>query len=91
MEQIRAASDSAAYPPSAENRSSTRPYLVTAASRAAAVGQLGHLDVHLLQFRDQDVQPAGGQHPVLGGDVQVALPRILRQIARSPVRLTVPA
>ncbi len=45
------------------------------------VGELGHLDLDLLQLRDQHVQAAGGEHPVLGGDVHVALAGVLREIA----------
>ena len=51
---------------------------------AFGAGQLGHLDVDLLQLGDQGIQPAGGQHPVAGGDVEVAFARVLRQVAQWP-------
>ena len=83
--QMRAASLSAAYPPSAENRSSMRPYARTALSfcspsTSSAIGRLGllHLAQHL-------VEAAGREHPVLRGDPQVALAGVLRQVADGAV------
>ena len=77
LAQIRAASASAAYPPSAANWSSSAPYRRT--SRSSASSASSHLE--LLHLGQQRVQAAGGEHPVAGGDVQVAGARVLRQVA----------
>ena len=45
------------------------------------VGGLGHRDLRLGQLVAQDVEPAAGQHPVAGGDVEVAAARVLREVA----------
>ena len=45
------------------------------------VGRLGHGDLRLDELVPQDVEPAAGQHPVAGGDVEVAAARVLRQVA----------
>ena len=51
-----------------------------------AVDQLGHPRLRLLHVAQQLVQPARREHPVLGGDREVALARVLRQVADRPVR-----
>jgi hypothetical protein len=45
------------------------------------VGQLSHRRLRLLHLRQQHVQAAGREHPVLRRDRQVALARVLRQVA----------
>ena len=78
---MRAASLSAAYPPM---RGELVLQPAVAAHRPVAlvvVGGLGHGDLRLDQLAAQDVEPAAGQHPVAGGDVEVAAARVLRQVA----------
>ena len=77
---MRPASLSAAYPPSAENRSSSWPYRRTARSRVGVVGDLGHQRLLLLQIGKQGVETARREHPVAGQHVEVALSGILRQV-----------
>ncbi len=50
-----------------------------------AVDQLGHRGLRLLHPAQHLVEAARGQHPVLRGDQQVALARVLRQVARPGV------
>ena len=45
------------------------------------VGGLGHGHLRLGELVLQDVEAAAGQHPVAGGDVEVAAARVLRQVA----------
>ena len=45
------------------------------------VGRLGHGDLRLDQLVAEDVEAAAGEHPVAGGDVEVAAARVLRQVA----------
>ena len=47
----------------------------------AVVGVLGHRRLRLLHVAQQLVEAARGEHPVLRGDRQVALARVLRQVA----------
>ena len=45
------------------------------------VGGLGHGHLRLGELVLQDVEAAAGQHPVAGGDVEVAAARVLREVA----------
>jgi len=45
------------------------------------IDHLAHRDLGLGELVQQDVDAAGGQHPVAGGDVEVAGARVLRQVA----------
>jgi hypothetical protein len=56
-----------------------------------AVDQLGHRRLRLLHVAQELVQPARGQDAVLRGDREVALARVLRQVADRPVRADRPA
>ena len=77
LAQIRAASASAAYPPSAGELVLQR----AVAADQLVVGVVAELRLELLHLGEQRVQAAGGQHPVAGGDAQVAGARVLRQVA----------
>ena len=57
-----------------------------------AVDQLGHRRLRLLHLAEHLVEAARGQHPVLGGDGEVALAGVLRQVAdRARARGPLPA
>ena len=77
LAQIRAASASAAYPPRPANWSSSG----AVPADQLLVGVLGQLGLELVHLGQQRVQAAGGEHPVAGGDLQVAGARVLRQVA----------
>jgi hypothetical protein len=55
--------------------------VAVAAHEGGVVGALGELHLHLGDVGDELVQPAGGQHPVARGDVEVARARVLGQVA----------
>jgi hypothetical protein len=77
---MRPASLSAAYPPQCGE---AFLQLAVAAHRLvsrALVDHLGHQNLLLLQVGQQAVEAAGGQHPVAGEHVEVALAGILGQV-----------
>ena len=59
-----------------------RPYRSTAASRFGLPVSSAIWMWTFSSCGDQSVQAAGGQHPVAGGHVQIALARVLREVTQ---------
>ena len=77
---MRCASLSAAYPPAAVNRASSRAYRSIALSRTSS-SVARHRTLGLAHRADDLVEPARGEHPVHREHVEVTRAGVLREVA----------